>query len=264
MIFSRLSKAITRRSILYNAFYPPSQKIPSRYSIYKRLSSNIRLSEDSSPFRSDNCKMYDVKVSQNKTDSTSESLKSSFYFITLRDSCSCSCCVNPSTNQKLFETAAIPESIQGHISRKNPDGTVTVSWQNDVPGYDNHLSTYPGHFIEKITSDSTSTSHLESRHTPLILWDQEIMTTCSGPSDYNAFICSASMLYRTLVQLQKIGLVFLCNVPSQPDAINCIANRIGVIRNTIYGSTWNVRSVPSPKNIAYTSMNLCFHMVRHS
>ncbi|MCJ1469386.1 hypothetical protein MMC07_008019 [Pseudocyphellaria aurata] len=86
------------------------------------------------------------------------------------------------------------------------------------------------------------------------------MAAHSTPTDYKAFIESTNALHHALVTLQKYGLIFLYNVPSQPDAITHISNRVGLIRNTIYGSTWDVRPVPSAKNVAYTACHLGFHM----
>lgn len=188
--------------------------------------------------------------------------KYSFHAVYLRDSCSCSRCIDPSTTQKLFETADIPDNIQGCISRNNSDGSVTVAWQNDIPGYENHHSTYTSHFITSSLVCPSRLSALHNRKQEIVLWDQNIMATHSTPTDYKTFIGSSAALYRALITLQKFGLIFLCNVPSQSDAINHISNRIGLIRNTIYGSTWDVRSVPSAKNAAYTSTTLGFHMVR--
>jgi hypothetical protein len=39
-----------------------------------------------------------------------------------------------------------------------------------------------------------------------------------------------------------------------------VAGRIGPIRETFYGASWDVKSVPNAKNIAYTSLFLGFHM----
>ncbi|KAL8924155.1 MAG: hypothetical protein Q9172_002820 [Xanthocarpia lactea] len=60
--------------------------------------------------------------------------------------------------------------------------------------------------------------------------------------------------------LHLYGLVFIHSIPSSTDAVTRIAERIGPLKNTLYGSTWDVRSVPSAKNVAYTSSHLGFHM----
>lgn len=248
------------------------QSLPSTFqsyvAVYKCFGTRAVRSESESPsppnILSTTSHAHGELDLRNEEDFPSKSSKYSFHVVYLRDSCTCSRCINPSTSQKLFETADIPGNIQGHISRKHSDGSVTVAWQNDIPGYENHHSNFTSHFI---TSSSSCPSRLSALYNSVqepVLWDQNIMATHSTPTDYKMFVRSSTALYSALINLQKFGLIFLCNVPSQPDAINHISNRIGLIRNTIYGSTWDVRSVPSAKNVAYTSSPLGFHMVRRS
>ena len=246
------------------------RSLPSTFqsyvAVYKRFSTSAVRYESESPsppnILSTTSHAHRELDLGNEKDFPSKNSKYSFHVVYLRDSCTCSRCVDLSTSQKLFETADIPENIQGHISRRHSDGSVTVAWQNDVPGYENHHSNYTSHFITSSSSYPSRLSALYNSMQEPVLWDQNIMATHSTPTDYKSFVSSSTALYSALITLQKFGLIFLCNVPSQPDAINHISNRIGLIRNTIYGSTWDVRSVPSAKNVAYTSSHLGFHMVR--
>lgn len=48
--------------------------------------------------------------------------------------------------------------------------------------------------------------------------------------------------------------------PSTTPLVERIAKRIGYIKQTFYGPSWQVISVPSPKNAAYTSSYLPLHM----
>lgn len=201
---------------------------------------------------------------RNEDDFASSTPRSAFHVVYLRDSCTCSHCIDPSTTQKLFETADIPDNIQGKISRKHPDGSVTVAWQNDIPGYEDHQSTYTSDFITSSFAHPSRLSALHNREQEPVLWDQNIMATHSTPTDYKAFISSSAALYHALLNFQKFGVFFLCNVPSQPDAVTHISDRMGIIRNTIYGPIWDVKSHPLAKNVAYTSSHLGFHMVRKS
>lgn len=88
-----------------------------------------------------------------------------------------------------------------------------------------------------------------------------MMASRSSAIDYSGFINDPDALFHALTRFQELGLVFISNVPSEPNCINRIANRIGPIRNTFYGPVWDVRAVSSAKNVAYTSSSLGFHMV---
>ena len=70
----------------------------------------------------------------------------------------------------------------------------------------------------------------------------------------------SSVLAKAIQLLVKDGLLFLSGVPKDPESVGRIAERIGPIRNTFYGRTWDVRSVPNAKNVAYTNQYLGFHM----
>jgi alpha-ketoglutarate-dependent taurine dioxygenase len=92
-------------------------------------------------------------------------------------------------------------------------------------------------------------------------------------TDYNAFLNDDKMLHRVLLQLQIYGLAFFSNVPSvETEGVEIVnlAMRIGEVKQTFYGKTWDVKSIPDSKNIAYslnviliiryTNLNLGLHM----
>src|SRR5207247_2380043 len=63
-------------------------------------------------------------------------------FIHLRDACSCSQCVDPSSKQKNFQTSDIPLGIKVR-SFGEENGKLVLRWENDVRGYDDgHSSTF--------------------------------------------------------------------------------------------------------------------------
>lgn len=179
----------------------------------------------------------------------------------LRDSCLCSRCIDSSTSQKLFETADIPLEINIKSAQDNADGSTTIEWQNDISGYDNHTSTYPRQFFKDDSPISRKKATFNDKFFLRTLWNQDMMVSRSSTMDYSGFINDSDALFHALTRLQELGLVFISNVPSEPNSINRIANRIGPIRNTFYGPVWDVRAVSSAKNVAYTSSSLGFHMV---
>ena len=48
-------------------------------------------------------------------------------------------------------------------------------------------------------------------------------------------------------------------MPLERDAVERVVLRIGPIRETFFGRTWDVVNVPSASNIAYTSVELGLH-----
>lgn len=184
--------------------------------------------------------------------------KHEFSPILLRDLCGCPQCVDPSTKQKYRLTTDIPASIQPRSMSQSESG-VRIHWHNDIPGYDR----------DHCTDIDTTTLRQYVRHCrsgiavfspgAKSLWDAaEYRQLADMP--YETYMQSDEALYKILRQLHTYGLAFLTDVPDSASSVSNIAERIGPIKNTFYGYTWDVRSVPESKNVAYTSQDLGFHM----
>lgn len=85
-----------------------------------------------------------------------------------------------------------------------------------------------------------------------VLWDKAMMEKDVQFIDYEAYISNDEVLYFVLIMLSRYGLVFLKNVPDTPEnnAVERIAERVGNIKHTFYGKTWDVKSIANSKNIA--------------
>lgn len=96
---------------------------------------------------------------------------------------------------------------------------------------------------------------------PRKLWNNEAYRTEKNPRlNFDEYMSNSAVLARSLHLLWRDGLVFIDNVPESEESVRKIVERIGPLQNTFYGPTWNVRSVPQAKNVAYTSKYLGFHM----
>jgi gamma-butyrobetaine dioxygenase len=178
----------------------------------------------------------------------------------LRDACSCELCVDPSSKQKRFQTSDIPLEVNYLAKDVGPDGSLSVTWSNDIQGFGSaHVSTYTKDFLS-LYGSSKSAAFRYSRHKAMKLWDKAMITESVKFIDFSHYISQDSVLDDVLGQLREYGLVFLCNVPESEKAIEDIAGRIGPLKNTFYGLTWDVKSVPEAKNVAYTHQYLGLHM----
>ncbi|MCJ1236058.1 hypothetical protein MMC14_004035 [Varicellaria rhodocarpa] len=186
-------------------------------------------------------------------------IHSRFDPIFLRDCCSCKRCVDPSTRQKLFETAEIPLDIHPEEFRITKKETVVIKWKNDISRFENHDSTFPMAFLATQKNPQMRMEVVRNYVNP-VLWDRQQMESENLTVNYLEYLESDAVFHKALTHLEMYGMFYLSDVPSNPKMIGLIANRIGPLRNTFYGPTWDVRSVPSAKNIAYTSGHLGFHM----
>jgi len=66
-------------------------------------------------------------------------------------------------------------------------------------------------------------------------------------------------MYKALVCFYQYGFVIFKDVPTENNFIVNFANSIGSIRRTNFGEFFNVKSKPSPNDLAYTSLPLAPH-----
>ncbi|KAL8910453.1 MAG: hypothetical protein Q9171_004247 [Xanthocarpia ochracea] len=140
------------------------------------------------------------------------------------------------------------------------DGSIHIAWEPDLPGFKDHVSVYDSSFGRRNNSLQARLKATSTLPYKYKLWNRNSMTQDQPNVDYDSYMTSPSALLSCLQQLHLYGLLFIHSIPSSTDAVNRIAERIGPLKNTLYGSTWDVRSVPSAKNVAYTSSHLGFHM----
>jgi alpha-ketoglutarate-dependent taurine dioxygenase len=179
--------------------------------------------------------------------------------IFLRDCCDCRQCVDSSTKQKLFDTADIPIDITAADVKTGEDGTLELSWNHDIPSYQGHRSKYTAEFVKQYLWPAAQLGRAAGRPN-WQGWDNQSFRERNQAFHYDDYLSSDRVLYNFLGRLNEDGLAFIDGVPLDPDSIKHMAARIGALRHTFYGATWDVRSVPSAKNIAYTAQNLGFHM----
>jgi len=201
-------------------------------------------------------KLPQVKMSEIDVDGSSYRVSP----LLLRDLCPCDRCIDSSTNQKHFSTADIPADIQFDTIRSTRDG-IEVRWNGDMSGYGpehrTHLSNdLLRHLVAKGQPKPVEHKLVENKR---VYWDSHMFDQLPD-IDFNAYMSDDATLLRAVRQLQSHGLLFVTNVPEDVESVARLANRIGPLKNTFYGETWDVRSTPQAINVAYTAQNLGFHM----
>ncbi|KAK0891191.1 hypothetical protein LTR91_025164 [Friedmanniomyces endolithicus] len=177
--------------------------------------------------------------------------------ILLRDLCKCPVCIHEFTRQRLYSTTDIPPEIQVR-SVTIVDEALIIHWEHDVPGFDAHhytsisLDTLRGICKTGIAPGPAQVSLPKSA-----LWD----ASSAGVPDfgYKAYMHDDATLLNVMDRLHSHGLVFITSVPTAEESVSAIAERMGPIKDTFYGKTWDVRTVPKANNVAYTSADLGFH-----
>lgn len=183
----------------------------------------------------------------------------------LRDSSESPKSLDFKSGQKLFTTGQLvinPKSTIPELVEIAEDSqSVLINWQ-DGDSYNYSLD-----FIYKFKGSTFVTDSLRkslSKHKP-ILWDKT--TLKNNISDllsthFDTFLQDEAELYKALTTLQKYGITFIHGIPKgNHNAVKEICERIGPIRTTLYGSTFDVKNdVHTTSNIAYSNLSLPLHM----
>jgi gamma-butyrobetaine dioxygenase len=181
----------------------------------------------------------------------------------LRDSCTCPQCMDPHSKQKLFQTSDIPVDLEGSYRSVVDDDkgpSIELEWKSDVKGYGPEHRTR--HSIDWLRRAINTEFDIRSgvRYDDRVLWDKEKITKNNKWLDYNDYMKNDDTLFDALTHLNQYGLLFLRNVPDSETSVVDLASRIGTLKDTFYGRTWDVRSKPQAENIAYTPQFLGLHM----
>ncbi|KAL2216465.1 putative gamma-butyrobetaine hydroxylase subfamily [Thermoascus aurantiacus ATCC 26904] len=178
-------------------------------------------------------------------------------FVHLRDCCTCPQCVDEHSKQRNFRTSDIPMDIVPS-SMKWDGNQLVVRWKNDVRGFDeSHVSTYSKYILRSPAPYSVGTSRqARARY----LWNAKTMKEQQHWISYNDYMNDDEKFAKAMRHLASMGLIFVKDIPDSREMVEKIATRMGPLRNSFYGSTWDVKSVPEAKNVAYTDKHLGFHM----
>lgn len=176
----------------------------------------------------------------------------------LRDSCQCPKCVHPSTRQKLHRSSDIPANV-----KPAPDGVQVRENGVEIQWATGHRSFYP----RELLHNHSSPLNLRKFHkeVDLVTWDAERIRDSNTLFVPYAELQGKSEKLRAYKQLAKYGLLLVTGVPnSQTSHEDCelrkLARLFGEIRTTFYGEVWDVKNIQDSTNIAYTNLDLGFHI----
>lgn len=185
--------------------------------------------------------------------------------ILLRDSCLCSKCKDAASGQKTYASVEIPTSISIKSVESSNEGLV-FTFANDIPRFEqtNHQTPLPWEVIQRklqlrMTPSSVSRPENVLNRTGIKFWDKRILEKSVRKIDYQEYMKGGEAFWDAVIDICRLGIVFLKNVPHNENSIEHITTKIANIRETFYGHTFDVRAKPNAENVAYTSGYLGLH-----
>lgn len=184
----------------------------------------------------------------------------------LRDGCQCAACKDPSSGQKSFASIEIPRTLTIANVRETADG-LGVTFNNEIPRFADHETTVLWESLEVAFGARRPIDmavippvfNSVRARAGITLWDRATIAARVRKIDYAAFMEGDAGRWAVVLDLVRLGLVYITNVPREEDAVVRITTRLASIRETFYGRTFDVRAKPNAENVAYTSGYLGLH-----
>ena len=186
-----------------------------------------------------------IELFDNKVFFEYEGQKKEIHPFWLRERVSESNFLDEKTQQRLFD----PTELKKNVEIKNlelSDEYLEVSFNDGIKTKLNVQS------IIKEFSNINSIKLIER-----IKWDSSLKNLNNFEFKENIF--EDKEMYEALINFYKYGFIIFKKVPTKNNFIVNFANSIGSIRRTNFGEFFNVKSKPSPNDLAYTSLALAPH-----
>ena len=162
--------------------------------------------------------------------------------------------------QRVFEISDVVNNsncttvLSSNLEGEN--GPLNVEWA------DGRLSRYPTEWLEKHLPKSTDASSAQTSTTPLAdlhLWDASFMHFVPRMA-HAEVVGSADGKLRLAASLARYGLALVHSCPTELNEVERFGNAVGYVRNTNYGSVFDVVDKGSTGNsLAQTCVGIRQH-----
>ena len=175
---------------------------------------------------------------------------SHFHFLWLRDNCPSS--IHQNARMRIFNILDVSKNIYPIKYSINDDGNLILDWSES-----NHQSIYLANWLREHCYTIKNKKKFQS---PYLLWDASVKNNLdSFKIDHEEVMNSDEGLLKWLEKLHTFGLAILINCPTKKNSAFKILNRISHIRETFFGTPFEVINIPKPNNTAYTADALRSH-----
>ena len=186
-----------------------------------------------------------IELENNKVFFKNEGLKKEIHPFWLRERVNGDSFVDKGTQQRLFDPTELQENIKID-SLKISNDCLEITFSDGV-----HTKL----LIENILKEFTNINDVKS--IKKIKWDSSLKDLNNFEFNKNFF--ENEEMYKALTNFYQYGFVIFNKVPVKDNFIVDFANSIGSIRRTNFGEFFNVKSIPNPNDLAYTSLPLAPH-----
>ncbi|MBO6509138.1 MAG: TauD/TfdA family dioxygenase [Roseibium sp.] len=171
-----------------------------------------------------------------------------FPYLWLRDNCPSG--FHPQTQERLFDLTAIPADLSIAAATVT-DTEIVLTWDAI-----DHESRYTPDWLYNHRPGLGLADPAKIAPT---LWRGDLHKGDIPRANAADLMARDDALLAFLLTAKKTGLAIVDGMEDDKDAGMTIARRIGFLRETNFGTTFEVMSKPNPNNLAYTSHALPLH-----
>ena len=181
---------------------------------------------------------------------TGSTLRGRFSPFWLRDHCHLPESLHPETLQRQVDTFSIPVDIAAERVALEAGGTaLRIVWRHDQS-----TSLLPAAFLRQI-----ALTEGRERAPRRDLWDHASMQGQFPTVPFTEVMETDAGLLRWLELVDTHGFAMASNAPATVEATKAIAQRVGYIRETIFGGFWDFSANLAFKDTAYTPVAIGPH-----
>ncbi|XP_029354728.1 gamma-butyrobetaine dioxygenase [Echeneis naucrates] len=172
-------------------------------------------------------------------------------FTWLRDNCQCPMC----TLQSAQARKLLMSDLDVHTGVEDVEVTndkVTIVWP------DQHSSVFDAEWLKKRCFSPAARQAMQEEYflNERYYWDSNLHIPTA---DYQEVLHDDKAALSWLLALRRVGIVYLRGASAEQGQVARLAERIGYLRLTFYGHTWQVQDKCMANNVAYTSGRLSHH-----
>ena len=176
--------------------------------------------------------------------------KSNFHFMWLRDNCPKG--EHPTARQRRFNLLTVSDNINPKNYKINDHGKLEIEWSEG-----DHTSIYEPNWLRE---NCYTIKNEKPYISPYVLWDQNLENNLDKISiNYEEIINNEKSLIKWLENLHYSGISLIKNSPIEKKSAFKILNKISHVRETFFGTPFEVINIPKPNNTAYTAEGLRNH-----
>ncbi len=171
-----------------------------------------------------------------------------YAYIWLRDNCPTA--FHPHTQERVTDLMTLPETPRPAHTVITDDRLI-IDWAEDGHRSDFNLGWLRDH--------RPGETHIDAAGYDPVVWTATL--GAQGIPHYDAAVIAHddAVLQAWIEDTARYGISLVTGVPSESGAGAALAQRIGFLRETNFGVTFEVMNKPDPINIAYTAEALTLH-----